>query len=407
MGIRIMKRPRLGRWIRWKYVLPRLVALAAVAGAVRYGLDPALKWAAITGGEAALGAKVEIAELSTELRRGQLHVKGLAATNPSKPLRNLVEAESLDLQLDAGALLRKRFVVRDGWARGLKFDSTRTASGALPDQPPASEEDAAPAWYAPLAAAAIEQGSAWLGNVGTQVQDDLMAELKSPQLADELEQRWPATLQELERRADALQVQGKQLERDFKEVKSNPLRHVDRLPQLQASLTQAAQEAQQLAARVQQLPQEADRDRQALDAARRHDEQVLRRQLQVESLDGDQLTAYLLGEQADGYLRTAIDGIRAARRLMPSNKTEVAAPRSRGTEISFIRQPRPEMLIERLRLEGEARLGGQSWALSGELTDLASQPELHAAPAQLKFTGAGAFPLEVCVRMDSRSTNSP
>src|SRR5690606_12195693 len=126
------------------------------------------------------------------------------------------------------------------------------------------------------------------------------------------------------------------------------------------------------------------------------------RQLQVEALDGDQLTAYLLGEQADGYLRTAVDGIRTARRLMPSNKVKVAAPRSRGTEISFVRQPRPDMLIERLRLEGEARVGGQAWALAGELTDLASQPELHGAPAQLKFTGSGAFPLEVCVRMDRR-----
>ncbi len=37
--------------VRWKYVLPRLVILLIIGLAIRFGLDPALKWAIVTGGE--------------------------------------------------------------------------------------------------------------------------------------------------------------------------------------------------------------------------------------------------------------------------------------------------------------------------------------------------------------------
>jgi hypothetical protein len=39
------------RLIRWKYVLPRLVVLLVIYLVVHFGLDPALRWGIITGGE--------------------------------------------------------------------------------------------------------------------------------------------------------------------------------------------------------------------------------------------------------------------------------------------------------------------------------------------------------------------
>jgi uncharacterized protein (TIGR03545 family) len=115
-----MKRPtlklltlRFPAIFRWRYLLPRLAILAVVYGAVRWGLDPLLKYAIVAGGEAALGAKVEVAKLTTSLLDGEIVVDGLAAANPKKPLRNLAEAERVRLEVDASALLRKR---RTAWS---------------------------------------------------------------------------------------------------------------------------------------------------------------------------------------------------------------------------------------------------------------------------------------------------
>src|SRR5262245_33383082 len=106
----MMKRPKVGAVLRrllgvralfrWKYVLPRAMVLAALFAAFRFGLDPLLKYALVAGGEAALGAKVEVADLSTSLLDGQIVVDGLAAANPQKPMRNLVDADHMHLNVD-------------------------------------------------------------------------------------------------------------------------------------------------------------------------------------------------------------------------------------------------------------------------------------------------------------------
>ena len=68
---------------RWRYVLPRLAIVAVVYSAVRFGLDPLLKYALVAGGEAALGAKVEVADaLAPRSSTARSSIDGLAAANP-------------------------------------------------------------------------------------------------------------------------------------------------------------------------------------------------------------------------------------------------------------------------------------------------------------------------------------
>ena len=125
------KRPKLPPIFRWQYVVPRLAVIAVVVLAVRFGLDPAIRWAIIFAGESAIGAKVEVADVTTSLRGGEVTITGIAAANPGKPMRNLLESSQVRLHVDGTQLLRKRVVVHDGRIEGLKFDSERTVSGAL------------------------------------------------------------------------------------------------------------------------------------------------------------------------------------------------------------------------------------------------------------------------------------
>lgn len=391
------KKPGL---VRWGYVAPRLALLLIVVATVRFGLDSALRWAITSSGEAALGARVEIGDLDTALLSGELTLRDVAAANPSRPMRNLLSAQEAKLVIDVAELTRGRLLVTDGRVAGIRFDGERTTSGALPDVEP-DEAEAGPSMFDPLVQAAEARGAAWLDNMSGRLEDDLKSSLQTPRVAKELEERWPKQYDELRAAVDALQAQGKQIETAFREARKNPLRNLDKLQQLAADLTKMHADAAALQKRLAELPQQAEADRQAVDAARRHDEQFLREHLKADTINGAQLSQYLLGEEAGGYLAATLRWIHRARALVPSKKPDVAS-QSRGVNVAFVDRPRPQLLVRQVELLGQARLHGQPLELAGLLTNLTNQPTLHEEPLQLQLSGSGALACTLDVTCDRR-----
>jgi uncharacterized protein (TIGR03545 family) len=401
-----MKRPklklpklRLPAIFRWRYVLPRLAILAIVYSAVRWGLDPALKYALVAGGEAALGAKVEVAALTTSLIDGEIAVDGLAAANPKKPMRNLAQAERVRLELDAGALLRKRVVVKNGLVRGFKFDSKRTTSGALEVSP--EDADAGPSMLDPAVAAASDAAVAWLDNLQGRFHEDLESKLATPRVVEELEARWKDQYAALKRRADELQAKAKQMEADFNEAKRNPLRSAALLAALSTQLAATRSELVATLSEIESLPKQAKADRAAVDAARKQDQEFLKSTLTVAKTDGGQMTQYLLGETAHGYITETVGWVQYARSWIPETKMK-RPERARGTNVLFVDRRLPSCLIERVTLTGDARLGGQPLELTGLLTDATTEPELHDRPLQLHVIAGGAVGGDLLVTVDRR-----
>ncbi|HEX6961252.1 MAG TPA: TIGR03545 family protein, partial [Lacipirellula sp.] len=384
---------------RWQYVAPRLVILLACYLTVRYGLDPFLRWAMVTAGEAAVGAKVEVAEVRTSLRRGELVVTGVAAANPRKPMRNLAEAGELRLEIDGAQLLRGRVVVHDGVLLGLQFDSQRTTSGAL-EVTPSTDEGPSP--LDPVIAAAQDKALAWFDSLSGRMEQDLMASLATPRVAQELEDRWPKQYDALKARAEELRTRSKQIEDSFREVKRNPLRNLPELEQLQKDLLKTQADLKTTLAEIKALPDQAKADREALAVARKQDEQFFREHLKLRSIDADELNRYLLGETASGYLDRFTYWTAQARKFIPKKKIESPA-RTRGTNVLFLARKRPKWLIERVELAGQIRVNGEALRFTGQLVDAASEPELHDRPLRLSLVSRGAIEGKVVVELDRRS----
>lgn len=382
---------------RWQYVAPRAALAIALVLGVRYGLDPTLRWALVSGGEAAIGAKVEIADLTTSLRGGELNVSGVAVANPQRPMRNLVDAAHLRLCVDAAQLLRKRVVVRDGLVAGLQFDSQRTTSGALETSPEPTE----PSALDPLMAAAQDRAVAWIDDLGGRAQQDLLAALATPRVIEEMEQRWPRQYEALKARTEELATKSKRIEATFREVKKNPLRNLPQLESLQKELVATQAELKTTMAEIQALPAQAKADRGAVDAARKQDEQFFREHLKLTNIDAGELNRYLLGETASGYVSQAAYWIEQARRLMPKKSFSVAS-RVRGTNVLFLARRQPALLIEQLRLNGNARVDGEALAFTGTLSDATSEPELHERPLRLCLVSTGAIAGDCVVELDRR-----
>ena len=393
-----LKRPKVPAIFRWGYVLPRLAVGIIVVLAFRFGLDPAIRMTLVTVGEASIGAKVEVADVRTSLRGGEIVLTGLAAANPQKPMRNLVESSQIRLHVDGAQLLRKRVVIHDGEILGLTFDSPRTVSGELPA---ASTEPAAPSAFDPAIAVAQESAVGWFNDLAGRMEQDLMGSLATPQVLDELERRWPEQYQGLKKRSADLQVKAKEIEATFREAKKNPLRNMQQIDQLRQQLATTEAELRTTLAEIKQLPEQAKADRKAVDVARKQDQQFLLEHLKLSGIDPDELNQYLLGETAHGYLEQSSWWIDQAKKMIPKNR--IAAPeRIRGTNVRYGGQRLPAMLIERVTLAGEARLDGQLMTFKGLLTDVASEPELHERPTRLCLTSQGAVDGVLTVELDRR-----
>lgn len=394
-----LKRPKLPPIFRWQYVVPRLAVVVIVVLTVRFCLDPAIRWAIVFSGESAIGAKVEVADVNTSLRGGELTITGLAAANPGKPMRNLVESSQIRLEIDGAQLLRKRVVIHNGRIEGLKFDSERATSGALELLPDAADE---PSALDPMFAAAQETAAGWFDDLTGRMEQDLLGSLATPQMVDELKRRWPEQYKALKSRADDLRAKSKRIEATFREAKKNPLRGMQQVDELRKQLAATEAELRTTLAEIKALPDQAKADRAAIDVARKQDEQFLRGHLKLSGIDPDELNRYLLGETASGYLEQSAWWIDQAQRFIPKNR--VAAPtRTRGTNVLFAGRRQPAMLIERIELAGDARLDGQAMAFTGLLTDVASEPQLHEQPLQLSIRTTGAVDGLLTVELDRRT----
>ena len=385
--------------LRWGYVLPRLAIVAVLYVAARFGLDPLLQYSIVATSEATLGAKVDVATVSTSLIDGQIVIDGLAATNPRRPMHNLAAAERLQLDIDMTALLKKRFVVKNGLIRGLQLDSERATSGAIEATP--SEADAGPSMFDPMVNAASDAAVAWFEGLRGRLEEDLEAKLATPRVLRELEDRWQAQYAALKKRADDLRAHSKQIEHEVGEAKKNPLRGMQQLETIKQRLIATQAELKATYAEIQALPAAAKADRAAIDAARKQDTEFLRESLKIAKTDDGKLTEYLLGDLAHGYVAQSVGWVQYLRSWAPKSKMERPA-RARGTNVLFVDRRRPKCLIERVALTGTARVNGQPLEVTGLLTDATTEPQLHERPLQLHLVAGGAFAGDVLVTLDRR-----
>lgn len=118
-------------WIRWRALIPLAVLLAVLVGGTILFLDPLVRRGVEKGGTAAVGAKVDLAAADVGLGDGNVTLRGLAVTNPGRPMTNLFEAEEIVLDVGIRPALEGKVVLDTVAVRGLRFGTPRRTSGAI------------------------------------------------------------------------------------------------------------------------------------------------------------------------------------------------------------------------------------------------------------------------------------
>jgi uncharacterized protein (TIGR03545 family) len=385
------------RFFRLGYILPRLVLLVVLYCALEYGTGWGLHYAVVSGGQSAIGAKVELDSSAVSVLEARATLTGLRVTNPKRPMENLLEAEKIELDFESDSFLRKKVIANHGVVRGIKFNTPRETSGALDPEDETLGSDA-PGWFGGAGQAAGQAADKWLDDIELKFAGD-HEDFESVKLARELSQSWPQRFDKLNADAKSLQAEVETLREQAKEARSNPLRGADFLAAAPQRAADLRQRLANLHAELTSLPAEVKADKSRIDDARRRDEALIRERLQVNQLDPQSLTSQLLGEQVTGSIDSLVGWVRWTRQMVPSSKVRpVVTQRTRGVDVNFagVRQ-RPDLLIRELAVSGSARMGGRPMELVGTITDFTTSPAIHGKPIRAVFNSTGG--LEMVVRL--------
>lgn len=381
--------------VRWTFALPWLLVLIALLFAAQMVLARFASSAVEDMGEESLDAKVEVGRASVSLVSRRLSLRRFSVASASDPTRCLVEVDRCDLHFEPAALLRKRLVIDHGIASGVRFGAPCDEHArAQPDDAMPIRRDT---W---LDAHAADAARDWLGRLDERFHGKLLEQLESIRLTEQLLARWPQQHEAIRDRAAKLRARTSELQAAVRKAQINPLRHVEFLEAMPEQIERLREDLVRLSDELQNLPSAIDADRRAIVAARKHDEQFLREQLQFERIDASSLTAYLLEQQLSGPLADTLDWLHWMRRVAPAEPAPRPS-RRRGQEVVFAGCERaPDVLLRTLEIRGTGRIGQQTLPLAGTLTDWTDQPRLHGQPTRLRLTSASPVPLELQATID-------
>jgi len=390
------KQPGLGP--RWSYILTRGIVVASVWAFFTFAFDPILRYSAITAGQQAVGAKVEIATLQTSFFPPKISVTNVAAANRNKPGTNILEFESLNGDVDGLALMHGSYVLDKAVVNGLTWNTPRDDDGLLPDSP-VPEESEGPGFGGQLE----KYGKEWASDIFDRAKLEYdPRNLESVRLAQQLEVEWKTDFDGLEARIKNVDAAGRQLKQLADQIKKMRLdQQIEAVNKLRFDGPRLLQEVKEIRVALQVLPDKAKGDLGDLDEARKRDQAEIKRKVEELVLDGDKLSEFLLGPTVHHRIRNSLAwldwGSKQASKFSNAPKPE----RQRGDDIFFpLANPLPKHLARLIEVNGEGKIGGDQMAVQGTIVDVSSDPQLYGKPTVVRMSGKGEADVQMKAELD-------
>ncbi|NLS92195.1 MAG: TIGR03545 family protein [Planctomycetaceae bacterium] len=380
--------------IRWKYAVPRLLLALVVLLLIYFGMNPLLRWGIEAFGEQALSLSVDIGDLDASLSKTSVHINDFAIANPKVPNTNLVDADQITLSLDTNALLRRKFVVREGHVQGLRLRGDRDEAAQPVDH-----------WQWNAGGDRLKQeAERWLETLSATLGEQLeaeIAELESVKLAKGLLDSWPDEYKQLEAQVHAVKARIENLRTLFHTRPDNVASALQHYQKTLAELEHLQQEMGDLAEQIDRLPDRVESDRYAILAATQQDVRMLEERFASIRIDQETITAYFLGPEMGRRVVAVTEWVRWVRAHLPDEEPDFAGDRLEGVNILFAgRQPQPDFLIESLRLDGETTIDGKTYSFAAAAAGLTNQPQFYGRPAEIRAQLVGDATFEVHALLD-------
>ena len=118
--------------MRKKFILYVLIPLIILGVVVYFFIDRWVESGLETAGESVVGAKVEIDQLKLTLFPLGITFERMQVANPDDPWKNIFETRHVGFTMDAGQLLRGKYIVETMEVKDLILGTKRTTDGSIP-----------------------------------------------------------------------------------------------------------------------------------------------------------------------------------------------------------------------------------------------------------------------------------
>ena len=364
--------------IRWRFVLTRILIIVAVLALLRWGLGPVAQYLTVQSLESVTGSKVEIAETKVGLFPPSIHFSKVQIADPrdKKEMRDAFRAASIDLVMDGDALLRRRWVAKDGTISGVEIGARRQNSGQISrlDTEDATENDSK--------SSVLNQLIGVTANRLTNEASEVLVDLETVKCSNQIRSHWESEYDRLVLRAKNLEEQIRGV-RDQARVIENPLRD---LPQLQRTLAQARSARSELNSvhrAIESLPIRLRADLVRLEKAKQIDLAKVDRYVPGDFSSTGDFGIQMLAEAVRDQIQQIRSYLDSGRKL--ANYTVVAPEsiRIRGVDHDLNAQSLPGLLVRRCEVSGVMRADGKQYTMTGILENLTPTPQILTEPTRV------------------------
>ena len=383
--------------IRWRYVITRLAIVAVVLLLIAFGLGPVAGYVTAKSLEEATGAKVEIGHTTVGLFPPTVQYNDFRVADPrdDKEMKDAFRAESIELEIDGSALLRRRWVANTGRITGIQVGTKRESSGHLAEDyvHEVDAEDSAGMLGTFLSGATDQLGDH---------ADAVIGGLETVRRSKEIRARWESEYDNLVKQARGLELEIREIRDSAKEI-DNPLRDWQILDRTLARASATRSELNIVRNKINTLPDQMQEDLASLQRAKQMDmdkiDQYVPGSLSQSDNFGVDLMAKAVREQI-ATVRGYLDGGRAI-----ADYTVVAPEneRARGVDYDLLGvRRRPDIMVRHCEVSGLLRSDNNAYVMTGIVENLTPSPERLAEPTRTRLRLEGPEVIRVELVSDRR-----
>ncbi|OZG75079.1 chromosome segregation ATPase [Hahella sp. CCB-MM4] len=362
------------------YLIALLLLIIIVA---LFFIDVIAKYVIEEEGTKAVKARVELESVDVRFFPLGVSLEGLKVTNPQEPMTNAFEAGLIDANVAFAPLLKSKVIVDSAALTGMRFNTARQSSGAVPGlTPPPGNE--------PSMLDKLKQDFK-LPTFQVPDPDQLLAQadLQTVKLANELQTSIGQSKQEWNQRIDGLPdketLEGyKQRIKALKESK-DPLKRLQALKDVANIQKEVKSDLDKIKSAREDLNKEIANLKSGIAKIKAAPKQDIDKMLGMVGLDADAVQGLAKGLFGDEVAQWIGNGYAWYEKLLPymnggGESSAQAQPVADTTDYS---DGLPKFLVKRLTLDGELPFPGEKVPFSGEFTDLTDQASVWGKPAQL------------------------